>query len=259
MKKILFILILCIGLCGCNNGQKLNNDIIQFSKLRIEDEHIVGQIKNKDDYKAYDVSIWFTLKNGEIEEKEICYETIKPGETKDLKCMLYNDEDDTYNFEISSIELEEIEIPELNEGEIDLKTLEYYFESISNNHFMNLFSIANEYDYDDPYLDKIEYDGETIVISGNIEKDNITFVEIFDTNTEKLRMLSFLIPNNDEIHNNLIMNISIIPTLSTNINTSTEIVKTLSTKDMEVGACVEIDDWCYYSTASDDEIGIIIN
>ena len=69
MKKILFILILCIGLCGCNNSQKLNNDIIQFSKLRIEDEHIVGQIKNKDDYKAYDVSIWFTLKNGEIEEK----------------------------------------------------------------------------------------------------------------------------------------------------------------------------------------------
>ena len=55
------------------------------------------------------------------------------------------------------------------------------------------------------------------------------------------------------------MNISIIPTLSTDINTSTEIVKALSAKDMEVGTCVEIDDWCYYSTASNDEIGIIIN
>lgn len=117
MKKILLILITCICLCGCNdNNQELENDIIKFSELKIEDEHIVGQIKNTDDDKAYDVSIWFNLKNGEIEEEELCTERIKPGETKSLNCRIFNDEDSTYEIEISEVNLKEFDIPVLNEG-----------------------------------------------------------------------------------------------------------------------------------------------
>lgn len=258
MKKIFLLAILSIGLCSCSNNQKLKNDIIQFSELKIENEYIIGKMKNTDE-KAYDITIWFNLKSGSIEEKELCTETIKPKESKDLKCRLYHNEDDSFNLKINSIDIKEKKIPTLNEGEINFETLEYYFENISNSHLMNLFSIANKYDYDNPYLDKIEYDGEEIVISGNIKKDNITFVEFFDVNTEKLTMLSFLIPNNDEIHKDLIMNISIIPTFSADFNTSTKIVKALSKKDMEIGTCIQIDDWCYYSTASDSGIGIIID
>lgn len=257
MKKILLILITCICLCGCNdNNQKLENDIIKFSELKIEDEHIVGQIKNTDDDKAYDVSIWFNLKSGSLEEEELCTERIKPGETKSLNCRIFNDEDSTYEIEISEVNLKEFDIPVLNEGKIDVDTLEYHFEDILNEHVIHVMNIVIGSEIEYPYISSVEYNDNIIKIWSYFEKDgnSIGIVENYDSDKQELILFQVFLPTGDE---NFIDRIAtetaeMLYNDFYSINSIVNIL--LNEEDFEPGYCIKYRDWCISTTIGESTI-----
>ena len=81
--------------------------IIQFSELKYEDDYIVGKIKNTDTSNAYDITIHFIYKSGNLEEHGVCYEQLDAGETKQLECLEF-DIDETYTIKVDDIDIEKI-------------------------------------------------------------------------------------------------------------------------------------------------------
>lgn len=245
MKKIM-LLIICICLCGCSNGWK---NKIQISTLKYEDEYIVGKMKNITD-KAYDVVINFKLKSGSLEETERCYETIKPKETINLKCLMYG-KDETYSFKIDSIELNEIIIPELKEGNINEETFEYHFEEIYDLHTLSFSSLSIEFDTSKyPYAEEIKYDDNKLEIKTEFNTDSNYSANIhttYNTETNELESIyGFINYNNDEeFLEKVILNISLMRFFGGYLGEkSSKIRNALQDFDLEVDHCWVVDKWC---------------
>ena len=256
MKKILLGLVIgSLGLLtiGCENkaNQKAEN-IIQISALKLEDDYITGKIKNTDSEKAYDITITFDLKSGTLEDTGYCYESLKPSETKDLECLMY-DIDGTYTFEIQNIELEEITIPSLSEGEIDNDTLEYHFEEIYDNHINNLLLLVNSLDseYEYPYIDSINYKGDLISIQSNFISSNnsISITEMYNSENEELFSILVIAQYQEEDFVKELTNyITFMNFLPQDTNSRILIKQVLSQKDLELGNCYNIGEWCIAPT-----------
>ena len=256
-KKYLLILALfsiLFLITGCGNSWKSNFEI---SKLKLDDDYIVGKIKNKTD-KAFDLEITFDLKSGSLVDNKKCNLVIKPKETKDLDCLA-TDYDD-YDVSISNIDFKEKKIPDLNNGKIDEDTFEYHFDKIYDNHTYNFISFTLVDDiFEDkyPYLDTIEYDEENkkIKISGSIMSNTnyMSYTEEFNTITNKLENMSFMIRTDDEeFKSELLTKISLMRSLD--ISNSVEMLKALN-DDIPEGKCYKVGyNWCV-SSDIDKETG----
>ncbi len=256
MKKILLGLAIgSLGLLtvGCENKTKQKaEDIIQISALKLEDDYITGKIKNTDLEKAYDITITFDLKSGTLEDTRYCHESLKPSETKDLKCLMY-DIDNTYTFKIQNIELEEATIPSLSEGEIDNETLEYHFEEIYDSHISNLLSLVSglnsEYEY--PYIDSIDYKNNLITIQSNFNSgtNSISITEMYNSENSKISGVLIIAQYQEEnFIKKLINYIQFMSFLPQDINSRMLIKQALSQRDLELGNCYNIGEWCITPT-----------
>lgn len=83
-------------------------NIIRFSELKWENHYVIGKVQNTDPNNAYDMTIYFSYKSGNLKEDGICFEEIGAGETKDFQCLEY-DIDETFEIKVDNIELEKIE------------------------------------------------------------------------------------------------------------------------------------------------------
>lgn len=253
MRKLLLIVVCCLCLCGC--GEKNDwKDKVQVSQLKLDDNYLIGKIKNTTD-KFYDITIIFKLKSGTLEDTDVCYEIIRPNENKNLKCLVY-DIDDTYIYEIKDIELTEKEIPVLLEGNIDINALEYYFEKIYEAHQLNFIAFSTDIiDTSFPYISKIKYKDNEITIIGDIIQgsNKVSYIGEYDTTTNDLNRISFYESrsNDKSFTDSLITRISLMNSIATTSKTSLEIGKALLRTDIEEGYCVIVDNWCV-STIHDD-------
>lgn len=260
MKKCLFIIICCLFLCSCKS-KKSWDDKLQISTLKLEDNYIVGDIKNVTN-KAYDITINLELKSGTLTTNDTCYETIKPNETKSIECIVYN-VDDTYAIKVKNIELNEFEIPVLNEGIINSETFKYHFEDIYNSHLKNFVgfnSSTNDDKY--PYIEKIEYKNSEIEISGTIHDNSnmISYYETYNTMTDNLTQISFYMSSEyeKEFIAKIATKISLMKSLSASANESLEINKILLNTDINSDECAIFDEWCISPNYSDYLISFVI-
>ncbi len=258
MKKILVVALCTFLLCGCGKKEDDWKKTIQLSTLEIKNDYIVGQIKNLKD-KAYKLTLTIELKSGSLTEEKTCYETIKPNETRNLKCILASNKiNDTYTAEIKTIEITEKEIPELKEGKIDRDTLEYHFEEIFDAHTLNFVSLALLMDsMQYPFIDEIEYEKDKIVLSGSFTQENnfFSYVETFNTNTSKLSSAYFYtsVNNDEKFTDSLLTKISLMPSINLNTGDSITINRTLKRTDIKEGYCINAGSWCI-STRTDDTL-----
>lgn len=256
IKTVLLIIILLIS--GCGNSWKSK---FQVSNLKIDDDYIVGKIKNTTD-KAYNLNIIFNLKSGSLTEKDNCHMIIKPHETKKIDCISMDH--DGYKISVSNIEFKEKEIPELINGTINKETLEYHFEKIYETHRYNFTSfslISDEEQKEYPFIDTIKYDEQdnTIEISGKFTNDNeyFNYREKYDTKTDELKYLLFYIKTTDEeLRNSLLTKVSLMKSFR-DVN-SLSINKALHRDDVSEDKCILIGGkWCVSSSVLDKEAGII--
>ncbi len=260
--KILFIIpIMVLCLCGCSKGWKKS---VQISSLKYEDNYIKGRMKNLTD-KAYDLTITFKVKSGSLIEKKYCYELLKPKDTIDLECIVY-DIDDTYKIEIEDVEFNEIEIPKLTTGKIDVETLKYHFADIYKEHTLNFTSFTidiNDKNY--PYIDEIEYKNDEIEINGKITKgtNSLYYYETFDTKKDQLKYLNVFVYSKDEdFINAIITKLSLMRSIFTSSNDVFSIMQVLQRKDIDYGYCIKVGNWCIgtdYSSSDDSFISFSFN
>lgn len=196
MKKIALILITftaCILLTGCESWKS----IFQVSELKVEDSSIVGKIRNTTNY-PYELTITFAQKNGDIEEEDKAYITIKPNETYELD--EFTNLDDSHEIKISNIEYKEIKEPKLKDGEIDTNTLKYHFRDIYENHTYNMLAFTTIFEdslgkY--PYMDTIEYDSDEGMVNikfSFMEGTNYLGVDAkYETVLGDLSLISFMV------------------------------------------------------------------
>ena len=251
MKNKLFVGLLVFVtlfmLTGCGNSWKSKFEV---SKIKIKDDYIIGKIRNKTDL-AYDLKITFVLKSGSLIDNETCNLIIKPEETKDLDCLAMNHDD--YDVNISNIEFTEKKIPKLSNGKINSDAFKYHFDKIYESHTYNFvsFTLVND-DFEDkyPYLDTIEYDEENnkIKITGSImsNTDYMSFIETFNTKTNKLDNISFLIRTTDEeLKSQLLTKISAMQSFG--YGNSIEMLTALK-YDIPEGKCYKVGyEWCVSS------------
>lgn len=251
-KKMIIILICVLCLCGCGNSWKSK---FQVSSLKIENNYIVGKIKNLTN-KAYDLTIRFSLKSGTLEEGEICYKLIRPNETINLECLAMDY--DNYDVKIKDIEFDEIDIPKLESGEISEDVLKYYFEDINDSHGLNFISFntdISEGKY--PYISKIIYDESQnkIEISGKIEKGNnfVSYYETYNSSSEKLTSLMiFIKSDSDEFSSEVLTKVSLMRSLNLNFQNSISMLNALTRTDIEDGYCIKVGtNWCVTNSLSD--------
>ena len=258
MKKILVIAFCAFLLCGCGKKEDGWEKKIQLSTLEIEDSYITGQIKNLED-KAYKLTLTVELKSGSLTVDNTCYETIKPNETRDLKCLILSDSvTDSYTAEVKTVTLNEMDIPELKEGEITRETLEYHFEDIYDAHTLNFVSLMSSFDdIQYPYIDKIEYKEDKVTFTCNFTKDKnfVSYVESFDAKTSKLAYAFFYasVNNDSEYTNSLLTKISLMPSISTSSSDSLAINRALKRTDIKDGYCINAGNWCI-STKTDGSL-----
>lgn len=242
--KILFIIpIMALCLCGCSKSWEKN---VQISSLKYEDDYIRGRIKNLTD-NAYNLTITFKVKSGSLVEEKYCYEMLKPNDTIDLECIAY-DIDDTYKIDVEDVELNEMEIPKLTTGKIDVDTLKYHFENIYEEHTLNYISFTTDIDDKNyPYIDEVEYENDEIEINGKITKgtNDIFYYEAFDTKNDKLKNLDVFVYSEDEdFISTIITKLSLMRSISTSSSDSISIGRILQRKDIDNGYCISFDNWC---------------
>lgn len=248
MKKIIVLLLIVCIISGCNNK---NN--IQVSELKYEDDYIIGTIKNTIN-KNYNLDITIQTKSGTLINEEHCYVTIKPYESKELKCLILN-LDETYKYEIKKIEKKEFDTPKLEFGEIDEKTLKYYFENIYYNHSRLVYDL--KYNLNDEKVkykqDIIEYKDGIISFTNAFEYENnkILSVSEYSTKNQKLNSIGITIENeNKQIEENIIQAISFT---SDNATDNIKIYSILQ-KETEYGKCTFVNNLCYAKYVKDDSI-----
>ncbi|HIU40272.1 MAG TPA: hypothetical protein IAB68_03135 [Candidatus Aphodocola excrementigallinarum] len=247
MKKIIYIVLLAyLTLClsGCSSWKSK----IKVSELTIDDGYVVGKVKNVSN-QAYDATLEFELKSGTLKLEETCYDTFKPNETKNIKCIILEDVDDTYNVKLKNIELKEKNIPTLKEGTISNNTLEYHFEEIYDKHTLNFLSISSDYDGNSyPYIDSAEYEEDSLTIKYEIYSLNNTasFTEVYDTNTNELNSFYFTIYGDldEDFVDDIIASVSIMNSFRNTVTSSTSMLKALSEKDVDPSKCILVDNWC---------------
>lgn len=247
MKKvihIIFLISLTLCLFGCSNWKSK----IKVSELKIDDGYVVGKVKNVTN-QAYDATLKFELKSGSLKLEETCYDTFKPNETKDIKCIMFEDIDDTYKVKLKDIELKEKNIPTLKEGTISNNTLEYHFEEIYDKHTLNFLSISSDYDGNSyPYIDSAEYEEDSLTIKYEVYSLNNTasFTEVYDTNTNELNSFYFTIYGDldKDFVDDIIASVSIMNSFRNTVTSSTSMLKALSEKDVDPSKCILVDNWC---------------
>ena len=167
-KLHIFLLLLLLSIClvGCgNDGWKSK---VELSNLKIEDNYVVGKMKNKTD-NYYKVRIDYIISSGSLSNESSCNDELKPNETKDIKCLEMN-YDSTYNIEIKDVILTESTIPKKTnysgtDVEITEEELDYYYKDISSDFNMQMIGIFT-YENNDrdsmkyPYITSIKLSGE---------------------------------------------------------------------------------------------------
>lgn len=245
MKSIknLFIILIMLLCCSCTKSWQRS---IQISSLKYEDDYIEGRLKNLTN-KAYNVIIKFKVKSGTLQDNQYCFELLRPKDTINLKCLAFN-MNETYKIEVETIELEEIEIPELKTGIIDEKTLEYYFEDIYDAHRLNFISFSTDInDKNYPYIGQIKYENKEIIINGIITKDSnkFSYQETFNTENGKLTTLfGIMHSNEDDFTNEIIHGLSSMSSIVSSYVYSSSIESILKRTDIDEGYCVNMFDWC---------------
>jgi len=263
--KIFVCLILVLCISGCSNDNKSTSskkkekwkDIFQTSEFKLEDNYIVGRIKNTKD-KAYDITIYFELMSGTLVEEEYYYEVIKPNETKDIECMATG-YDDSYEVKLKKIEYKEKEIPKVDYDDISVEALKYYFEDIYDKHisltsFFGLYIEEDSNNY--PYIDLISYmsfsDSETMNIWYDYESDDhklmIIFQSAYDVKNADINSLKIITLGVDE---ELDSEIRINLAMSIDENNYSSIYRTLG-QEAEEGKCWAINKWCAAKTIDED-------
>lgn len=258
--KILLCFVIMICICGCEKGKSENwKDIFQVSEVKIDDNYILGKIKNTKD-KAYDITIYFELKSGTLIEEEFCFMTIKPNETRNIQTVIY-DYDDSYEVKIKKIKYEEIEIPKLDYDNITVEALEYHFEDIYDRHldltgFISLY-IDDNLDYY-PYINSIYYYSSDNIIRilyvDYISEQSISIIYTgeYSIIDGSLQYLELEITGGDK---DLEENITTILAHSiTDGYYDYNAIYTNLNKEVEDGKCWLIKDWCVSKILKEDEI-----
>lgn len=246
---ILIVIFIVFISSGCSSNWKSK---VRVSSLSFEDNHIIGKIKNLTN-EAYDLTITIEAKSGSLKEKEYCYITLKPEETKDLECLATK-LNESYSLKVDNIDLEKIEIPELKEGNIDIETLKYYFEEIYDKHGYNFASFSTKFKDGYPYIDRISYSENEIEIHGIIateDKKAIMYYERFNPqNSDFLRMI-VLVPKNDEkLINDVALSLMSLSLVSN--ESSYSIYEALKKDDIPTGLCYRVGKLCIANYSYDD-------
>lgn len=250
MKKILFIGIYCLLLCGCE--AKLD-DRVQISELNYEGKYITGTMKNTTD-KNYKLTINFETKDGKSKKESICYKNIKSNETKKFQC-LDTEINEIHNIKVKDLKLEEFETPKLTKGIIDEKTLEYYYEEIYNRHYETMIHLDSKGNF--PRFDKIEYSEDTIRLSNTLlYEDNLIFVGAsYSTSDNEMNTLFVMLQSEDaEKEKNIIKMITLIPNES---SYTFEIEKAFEEEFTSLD-CNNVGELCYGKFRDNEKITYVV-
>lgn len=249
MKRLfLFIasFIMLVILSGCNNWKSS----IDVSTLKIEDDYIVGKIKNTTN-NAYDAIMTFELKSGSLTIEQECSEIFKPNEIKDIKCLLLDDVDDSYKVELKNVELKNKEIPNLSEGKINMDALEYHFEEIYNLHTLNFvsFNLIDNIEENYPYIEEIEYKNNEIIIKSKITQGEncVDFTGTYSTLDNEMERLSFgmLSSTDEEFIEQILSDVAKMSSIRENGGyNSISIKNTLLRKDIGKAECIKYGNIC---------------
>lgn len=254
MKKQIFSLLLlsiCLFLAGCGDSWKSK---IELTDLKIDDDYIVGKIKNKTD-NYYNVTINYEVKNGDFSDNGICILKLKPNAVDDLKCLEMN-YDSSYKVEVKSVDFKELTIPKLDNNNLNVESLEYYYKEIYDTHALHLVSLVNSEDRNYPYIDKIiyhDYDNSLEISYKYIfNGSNITTYDLYDIKTKETTLFNLFVGNpTEENITSIIVKLSGLIIVDDNTADSYSALKALSRKDIEEGKCVKVGRWCV-STKYDD-------
>lgn len=251
---ILTSIISIIFITGRNNWKSK----FGISNLAVEDDYIVGKIKNKTD-EAYDITLKINLKNGSLIEEKNCYMFIKPNETKNIKCisMGFND----YKVKVNDIIFKKKKIPSITGGGITKEALEYYFEDIYEQHTNNFISFASlnrKFDEAYPYIDKVEYDivdKNAVKITGVMGDVDciVSYGSEYNASNNKLENIYFLITTkDDELREKIIDKISLLSSFS--VGNYVEFKRALSREESSLEYCYKVGtDWCVSSKINEEE------
>ena len=264
-KKFCLSLILSLFILSCLVGCSSSwEKVIELSNLKIENEYVVGKIKNKTE-KYLEVVISLKLKNGGLTDDDLCHVDIKPNEIKDLKCLSFG-YDSSYDVEVKSVKYSEKTIPTLKDGVINTDTLKYYFEDIYDSHDLNVSSLITSYgDVKYPPYDEIKYssiDNEiSIDYSFKYKNINVSYFEKYNTKTNQPTILFAIVSNNDETTlYDFISKFSIIYSFlkSSSASSISTLNKTLRDKNIEYGRCMKIGSWCAFSIYDDTTVTLAL-
>lgn len=253
MKKIIILVVTILFFSGCGNNWEKK---IQLSALKVENNNIVGKMKNTTN-KAYNVKIIFDLLSGTLEEEQTCEKILKPNETLDFECYV-NDIDDTYTFGVKNIELNQIKVPELTENPSE-EAVKYYFQSIYDNHKMNFefLDVALNSSSSQSFVstDYIENKLGIVDAFGSAG----SYLYLYSKFDENLERLSFLYGEidfiGDEVWQNEIVNsISLLIALNDQryLSFTSEIEEALLSKNLAENECLMVSDLCIMANYDDE-------
>ena len=111
MKKymsMILISIILLPICVLLFKPVLNyfNKDLALSELEVESDHVAswisGTIQNKSNKEYKNVTVYVTLKNGDIKKEcnFVIYETIEPKSTKDFHELLYDCDGNLENYKV---------------------------------------------------------------------------------------------------------------------------------------------------------------
>ncbi len=270
MKKLVLIFISIFLITGCG-GDKWK-DTIQFSELKIEDNDIVGDIKNLTD-KMYDVTIEFEFKNGDLVETELCSMYLEPNDKTELDCYILNT-DSKYEVKVIDVVYEEIPTFEDKDFKIGDKLSEedikIYFNKALDTHTLFMITLlldledklVSEVDLEYPFLDNVILFEDEIIKSTlffEANNSNIFLGEDINhiTGDYKFIYISIYGDNIEDTTNKIISSLS----LNSALNVYTPSYLNLSDyleENTEEGKCYELGKYCYSIERTDTKNTITV-
>lgn len=257
------IAIAIISITGCGSKKDEWEKMFQVSELEYEEDYIVGDIKNLTD-KYYDIKIIIESKNGSIKDDNYCYETIKPNEKREFKCLATK-LNENYSNKIKDITFEELEIPDKttkNGSTISIDELKYYYEKVYDAHTLSMtgFSFNRDVDNNDyPYIKEITYSGDEIKIYYPIYYNNslITTTSIYEVRTGNLKDFFVIMDDSDkELQTKVETKISILYYFTDNHFNTIKIGQAIK-EPVEDGKCYKVDNWCFSKYVSNGIVSYV--
>lgn len=146
--------------------------------------YVTCQVMNKTD-KYLSVTIVLNAESGSIKKQLFAYPTLKPKEIQDISFSTKTSSD--YSYEIDHVVVVEKEIPKLDESDISLEALEYYYPDILEKYQLLFTSIVEDYDipYEAPYIKEAYFDEYGLMIKyyyGGV----ISIVTVWEPETSRM-------------------------------------------------------------------------